>query len=82
MNAFTNGLLFGLVTCTFVMCISINKEVKGIRKDIEKIHQVTLNEDGTVTLSDGTLCIYNQKSNLWFRASSNLNTKQEPSTNK
>ena len=68
MNAFTKGLLFGLITCTFVMCISINKEVKGIRKDIEKIHQVTLNEDGTVTLSDGTLCFYVPESNLWVRA--------------
>lgn len=82
MNAFLNGLLFGFLACTFVLCITINKEVKGIRKDIEEIHQVTLNGDGTVTLSDGTLCIYNQQSNLWFRASSNLNNQQETKTNK
>ena len=82
MNAITNGLIFGLVAATFVMLNAINKEVKGIRKDIEKIHQVTLNEDGTVTLSDSTLCIYNQQSNLWFRASSKLNNQQEPPTNK
>ena len=82
MNAFLNGLLFGFVSCTFVLCITINKEVKAIRKDIEKIHQVTLNENGTVTLSDGTLCIYNQKSNLWFCASPNLSNQQDPTTNK
>ena len=82
MNAFSNGLLFGLITATFVLCITINKEVKGIRKDIETTNKVTLNDNGTVTLSDGTLCTYYQQSNLWFRASSNLNNQQETTTKK
>lgn len=62
------GITAGLVLGTFLMCHTIINEVRGARKDISKISSVMLNLDGSVRLSDGTLCFYIPESNLWVRA--------------
>lgn len=68
MNASFIGITTGLVLGTFLLCHTIINEVRGARKDISKIHSVMLNADGSVRLSDGTLCFYVPESNLWVRA--------------
>ena len=68
MNNLQIGLTIGLVVGLHITCSQIIKEVRTMKEDIQKIHSVLLNEDGSVTLSDGTLCFYVPESNLWVRA--------------